>query len=193
MEQIVLLLVMLAGATQAFFPAAETQCVVSSNSSSSTCKATLGATVYIQVMNNASSHQVKFKKQLQRTESTSVFSLKKDKVVIQEVYKSRVEVFIGNGTMKIMHVQRNDSGQYSIEIFSPNGLYLKNIQLTLDVQDPPDHNSVIILASSACGALLIVAIVALISHCVCRKMKRTKSGQPNGKAGHSKQQQSGSL
>lgn len=90
--------------------------------------------MYIQVMNNASSHQVKFKKQLQRTESTSVFTLKKDKVVIQEVYKSRVEVFIGNGTMKIMHVQRNDSGQYSIEIFSPNGLYLKNIQLTLDVQ-----------------------------------------------------------
>lgn len=85
-------------------------------------------------MNNASGHQVKFKKQLQRTESTSVFTLKKDKVVIQEVYKSRVEVFIGNGTMKMMHIQRNDSGQYSIEIFSPNGLYLKNIQLTLDVQ-----------------------------------------------------------
>lgn len=86
------------------------------------------------MMNNASSHQVKFKKQLQRTESMSVFTLKKDKVVIQEIYKSRVEVFIGNGTMKIMHIQRNDSGQYSIEIFSPNGLYLRNIQLTLDVQ-----------------------------------------------------------
>lgn len=85
-------------------------------------------------MNNASSHQVKFKKQLLQTESMSVFTLKKDKVVIQEVYKSRVELFIGNGTVKIMHVQRNDSGQYSIEIFRPDGLHLRDIQLTLDVQ-----------------------------------------------------------
>lgn len=81
---------------------------------------------------------MKFKKQLLQPESMpesmSVFTLKKDKVVIQEVYKSRVELFIDNGTVKIMHVQRNDSGQYSIEIFRPDGLHLTDIQLTLDVQ-----------------------------------------------------------
>lgn len=86
------------------------------------------------MMNNASSHQVKFKKQLQLTKSTSVFTLKKDTVTIQEVYKGRVEVFIGNGTMKIMQVERNDSGQYSIDIFMPNGTLLIHSQLILAVQ-----------------------------------------------------------
>lgn len=119
--------------SSAFYAAAETQCVVSSKNSS-TCTATLGATVYIQMMNNASSHQVKFKKQSQLTKARSVFTLRKDNVTIQEIYKGRVEVFIGNGTMKIMRVERNDSGQYSIEIFRPDGMLLKNSQLTLDVQ-----------------------------------------------------------
>lgn len=86
------------------------------------------------MMNNASGHQVKFKKQSPLTKSTSVFFLKKDTVNIQEVYKGRVEVFIGNGTMKIMQVQRNDSGQYSIEIFLPNGMLFKKSQLILDVR-----------------------------------------------------------
>lgn len=90
--------------------------------------------MYIQMMDNASSHQVKFKKQLQLTKYTSVFTLKKGYVDRQEVYKSRVEFFIGNGTVKIQQVERNDSGQYSIEIFSPNGMLLKKSQLILDVQ-----------------------------------------------------------
>lgn len=87
--------------------------------------------MYIQVMENASSHQVKFKK---LPKSTSVFSLKKDIVHIQEFYKGRVEFFIGNGTVKIMQVERNDSGQYSIDIFRPNGMLLMKSQLILDVK-----------------------------------------------------------
>lgn len=117
----------------AFFAAPETLCVVI-NTNSSTCTATLGATVYIQMMKNASSHQVKFKKQLQLTKTASVFTLRKDNVIILEAFKGRVEVFIGNGTVKIMQVERNDSGQYGIEIFMPDGRILQNSQLILDVQ-----------------------------------------------------------
>ncbi|XP_035765327.1 hemicentin-1-like [Neolamprologus brichardi] len=40
-----------------------------------------------------------------------------------------------NGTLKITNVKRNDSGQYSIEVFNSNGVQEKNIVFTLDVKE----------------------------------------------------------
>lgn len=120
----------------AFSTGAETKCIISednSRNSKRSCSVTLGATLYIQMMRNASSHWVKFKKQLP-TEPVNVFSLKRDEVTIQEPYKNRAEFFISNGTLKMMHVERNDSGQYTTEIFNKNGVFVKNINVTLDVQ-----------------------------------------------------------
>lgn len=120
----------------AFSPGAETKCIISNDnghSSKYSCSVTLGATLYIQIMKNASGHRVKFKKHLP-TESVSVFSLKREEVTIQEPYKNRTEFFISNGTLKITHVERNDAGQYSIEIFNTNGVFVQNINVTLDVQ-----------------------------------------------------------
>lgn len=122
----------------AFSPGAETKCIISndnnnSHSSKSSCSVTLGATVYIQMMKNASGHRVTFKKHLP-TESVNVFSLRRGEVITQEPYKKRTEFFISNGTLKITHVERNDSGQYSMEIFNTNGVFVKNINVTLDIQ-----------------------------------------------------------
>lgn len=115
----------------AFFSAAETKC--NFNNNTSFCSVTLGGSVFVQIMTNASGHQLWCKKQLP-IGSMNVFSLKKEKVMIQDAYKNRTEFFISNGTLKIAHVERNDSGQYSIEVFDPNGIQVKNIILTLDVQ-----------------------------------------------------------
>lgn len=55
-------------------------------------------------------------------------------MTIPEAYEGRVEVFIDNGTVKIMHVQRNDSGEYTIDIFESDGMHLKKVELILHVR-----------------------------------------------------------
>lgn len=84
-------------------------------------------------MTNASRHQLRCKKQLP-TGSMNVFSLKKDKVTIQDAFSDRMQFFINNGTLKFTNVARNDSGQYSVEVYDPDGLRIKDIQIKLDVQ-----------------------------------------------------------
>ena len=63
-----------------------------------------------------------------------MFSLKKDKVTIQDAFSDRMQFFINNGTLKFTKVSRNDSGQYSVEVYDPNGLRVRDIQIKLDVQ-----------------------------------------------------------
>ncbi|TDH07689.1 hypothetical protein EPR50_G00108500 [Perca flavescens] len=106
MEPVVILLVMLAGVSHAFFSAADTKCNATQNTS--LCSVTLGGSVYIQVMTNASGHKLECKKHLP-TGSINVFSMKRDKVKIQEYFKKKTEFFINNGTLKITNVERNDS------------------------------------------------------------------------------------
>lgn len=170
MEQALILLVTFAGITHAFFPAAETECNATHNTS--LCSVTLGGSVYIQVMTNASGHRLQCKKQLP-TGSMNVFSLKKEKVTIQEAFRNRTEFFIYNGTLKITNVERNDSGQYSVDVFDPNGVLLKNINIKLDVQE---NNSLIwILVFSAVGVLLIVVAISCCVYCIVRRHKRSDS------------------
>ncbi|KAE8285995.1 hypothetical protein D5F01_LYC15675 [Larimichthys crocea] len=147
MEQVLFLLVTLAGVTHAFLPAAETKCDATSNTSV-LCQVHLGGTVYIQMMNNASRHQLRCKKYLP-TGTISVFSLKKEKVTIEEPFRNKTtEFFINNGTLKITNVEKNHSGRYNLEVFDPRG-----IQIFLA------HHS-----CSVGGGLLILALTLC---CVC--------------------------
>ncbi|TKS72406.1 Hemicentin-2 Precursor [Collichthys lucidus] len=133
MEQVLFLLVTLAGVTHAFLPAAETKCDATSNTSV-LCQVHLGGTVYIQMMNNASHHQLRFKKHLP-TGTISVFSLKKEKVTIEEPFRNKTtQFFINNGTLKITNVEKNHSGRYNLEVYDPRGMRVKNIDIKLDVQ-----------------------------------------------------------
>lgn len=89
--------------------------------------------MYVQVMTNASDHQVRCKKQLP-SGLVNVFTMKKEKVTIYGAFRNRTQFFIYNGTFKITNVERNDSGLYIIEAFDPNGVLVRNINVELDVQ-----------------------------------------------------------
>ncbi len=63
-----------------------------------------------------------------------VFSLKREKVKIEEAFENRAEFFINNGTLKITNVEKNDSGQYNVDVFDSEASFLKNIYINLDVK-----------------------------------------------------------
>lgn len=113
-----------------FFPAAEQMC--NATLQSSLCSLTTGGCVYIQTRIVARDHQLWFKKDV--PESVTVFSVKKDRVKIQDAYKNRSEYFISNGTLKLTNVEREDSGQYRTEIYDPNGFLVEHMNLTMVVQ-----------------------------------------------------------
>lgn len=178
--QQVFILVMLAGVTHAFFPAAETKCNATQNTSQ--CSATLGGAVYIQLMTSASGHQLRCKKELS-TGPLIVFSLKRETVTVPEPFRNRTQFFIHNGTMKITNVEVNDSGAYSVEIFTQDGVLVRNVKFTLDVEESILANLIIIC--SAAGGLLILILV-VICCCVCRKVRRRKkSGSKKKSERHS--------
>ncbi|XP_039871572.1 uncharacterized protein LOC120723858 [Simochromis diagramma] len=133
MEQF-FIVVLLAGGTHAFFPVDETTCDLNANRCP--CSPLLKGTVYIQcdVMANASGRDVKCLKVLPRVNIT-VFNIKKEKIMIDKEFNNRLTFIIKNGTLKITNLKKNDSGQYSIEIFNSNGVQEKNIYFTLDVKD----------------------------------------------------------
>lgn len=153
----------------AFLPAADTICNATQNTS--LCSATLGGSVYIQVMPNASGHLLRCRKQL-TTGPINVFSVKKDKVTIQEPFKNRTEFFINNGTLRISNVVGNDSGQYTVEVFDPDGVLLRKTMVILDVQE--NKWNILIPVYCGVGALLIVVVVVVVCCCVCQKVRRRK-------------------
>ncbi|CAJ1058550.1 uncharacterized protein LOC121516449 isoform X2 [Xyrichtys novacula] len=152
-----LLLLMLAGVSHALFPAAQTSCNATGNTSH--CTSTRGGSVYIQVMTNASRHLLLCTKQLP-TGAIDVFTLRKEKVTIQGPFKNRTEFFINNGTLKITNVEKSDAGQYKIEIFDQSGFHLRNIEIQLDVQD--NILPILIIVCSAAGLLLILVILCCV-------------------------------
>ncbi|KAM7417733.1 hypothetical protein PAMA_017397 [Pampus argenteus] len=174
MEQVLIFLMMLAGATNAFFTPAETIC--NATLSRSLCSATLGESVYIQVMANTSSHMLFFKKLLP-SGPIKVFSLKKEKVTIQEAFRNRSEFFVSNSTFKITSVETTDSGLYTLEVFDRNGVHVKTFNVTLDVQE---SNSSIMNTSWLALLILISVIVVVVVvmvltvswWCCCHKRKK---------------------
>ncbi|XP_019222113.1 uncharacterized protein LOC106098197 isoform X1 [Oreochromis niloticus] len=131
MEQF-LIIVLLAGGTLALIPVDETTCDLRTNTFP--CSPILEGTVYIQVMNDVSGHEMKCLKVLPRGNIT-VFNLKKGKIMTDKEFSNRLTFLIQNGTLKITNLRRNDSGQYSIEVFNSDGVQEKNILFTLDVKD----------------------------------------------------------
>ncbi|KAM9834487.1 uncharacterized protein ACBT44_012277 isoform 2-T2 [Syngnathus typhle] len=133
MGQVFILLLLFGGTADAFLPPGESKC--NGTLESSHCSVTLGGSVYIQLMLNVSGHQLRCKKLL-TSGSIPVFTFKKEKPLIQEAFRHRTEFFTDNGTLKISNIERNDSGQYIVEVFDQNGGFVKTITLELDVQDP---------------------------------------------------------
>ncbi|KAL3972947.1 peroxin-26 [Sarotherodon galilaeus] len=177
MEQF-LILALLAVGTHALVPVDETTCDL--RTSTCPCSPFLEGTVYIQVMTDASGHEMKCLKVLPKVNIT-VFNLKKETVTTKDKeFNNRLQFLIKNGTLKITNVRRNDSGQYSVEVFNSIGVQQKNIYFTLDVKDngkvegkalwnlEADKFLYLIIA---CLAILLIAVSCCF---VCREMKHRK-------------------
>lgn len=130
--------------------------------------------MYVQVMTNASDHQVRCKKQLP-SGLVNVFTMKKEKVTIYGAFRNRTQFFIYNGTFKITNVERNDSGLYIIEAFDPNGVLVRNINVELDVQE--HASSILIPASAGVAALLLLILLVLVCYCVCKRNRKSGSSK----------------
>ncbi|KAK2849191.1 hypothetical protein Q5P01_009025 [Channa striata] len=146
----------------------ENMCIATRNKS---CCIPLGRSIYIQVMSNASRHKVWFKK-LNGTEKVIVFTLNRDKVKLNEDFKNRTQFFIFNGTLKIQNVERSDSGQYSVEVFGPDGVLLRHTFVHLHVQEDTSSTLFFILVIGVPAvALLLLGLL-----CVCiRRHKGRKT------------------
>ncbi|XP_040904831.1 uncharacterized protein LOC121188949 [Toxotes jaculatrix] len=134
------------------------------------CTVTPGGSVYIQVVTNASSHQVWCQKKLP-SGLIKFLTVKKDKVSISEEYRKRTGFFINNGTFMITDVTRNDSGQYILEAFDPNGVQVRNITVQLDVEE--HAFPILITVSAGVGGLLLMILFFVVVCCVCKCRKKS--------------------
>ncbi|XP_042069219.1 pregnancy-specific glycoprotein 22-like isoform X2 [Haplochromis burtoni] len=146
MEQF-LIIVLLAGGTLALVQVDETTCDLRMNTGP--CSPILEGTVYIQVMTNASGREMKCLKVLPSVNIT-MFNLKKEKIMIDKEFNNRLQFIIKNGTLKITNMRRNDSGQYSIEVFNSDGVQEKNIHFTLDVKDNGKVEALVAVDETTC-------------------------------------------
>ncbi|KAM9375786.1 uncharacterized protein KZ484_008314 [Pholidichthys leucotaenia] len=170
MEQF-LIFVLLSGGTYACSPVAETKCDFT-EINHLPCSVILEGSVYIQVMTNASGHRVRCKKETPSGHNT-VFSLKNGNVTIEKELKNRAQFFISNGTLKIINVERNDSGQYTVEIYGPTGVRIKFYTFNMNVKENVKEQSfpVMIVVCAALG----VALLAVLCCFVCREVNRCKN------------------
>lgn len=130
-----------------------------------TCTATHGGNVNLQIMNNASGYRIQFSKG-----SQEMFSVKKGTLVIGEnAFRNRTVVFMDKGTITIQNVQWEDAGLYKVEIYFSTGKNLKTVLVTLEVKVNPWP--IVVIACASVGAFLIVVLVAC---CICRKVKTRK-------------------
>ncbi|KAM3612958.1 uncharacterized protein V6R79_017936 [Siganus canaliculatus] len=163
MEQFIFLLVALVRVTHGFLQVPDTKCNAIRNSS--LCSATLGGIVEIQIMTNASGYHLRCKKHLP-SGPINVFSLKKEKVTVQQELRNRTEFSISNGTLKIADVQWSDAGEYHVEIFTPHGKYVDNIYINLEIQE---HTTPLVII--VCSAVAVVVVLVCVCGCVFWKRK----------------------
>ena len=112
---------------------AETKCNMIQIQIPSPCSPVIGGSVYIQLMTNASTFSVSCKKLLS-SGAIKVFSMSNEKVNIANAFRYRTEFLIDIGTLKITNVERNDSGQYSVDVYDHDGLHKKKMEFSLEVK-----------------------------------------------------------
>ncbi|XP_025767839.1 uncharacterized protein si:zfos-741a10.3 [Oreochromis niloticus] len=170
MEQF-LIIVLVAGGIHAHVSVDETTCDLRTN----TCSPLLEGTVYIQVMTDASGRELKCLKVLPKGNIT-VFNIKKEKITTDKEFNNRLTFIIKNGTLKISNLRRDDSGQYSIEVFNSNGIQEKNVLFTLDVKDDGKIKvaGILPLMGGVLSALIIFLVVCVTVIFAWRKKQNNK-------------------
>ncbi|XP_077589492.1 uncharacterized protein LOC144207727 [Stigmatopora nigra] len=160
-----LLFLLVGGSAHALLPSGESVC--NGTHEKSGFSVTLGAGLSIRVMANASGHRVQCKK-VHPGQPLLVFTVKREKVMMEEAFGNRVNFFVANGTLSFSRVEKTDSGRYILEIFNSIGCSVKKLAVELDVWE--SHFSLLIPLCSALAALLVMVV---LSCCLCRKRRRS--------------------
>lgn len=86
-------------------------------------------------MDNATGYVLAFSKNLPGKD-VKVFIVKEGKVKIRQEYRNRTEFSIRTGTLLLMDVERNDTGQYTLDVFTPppKPLYVERLSFTLKIK-----------------------------------------------------------
>ncbi|XP_064810493.1 hepatic and glial cell adhesion molecule-like isoform X1 [Oncorhynchus masou masou] len=129
METVFGLLVILAGVSHGM----ESPC--DAREDGAQCYGALGGTVYLQLITNASGHQVKFWKDPTGAK-TEILTMRKNISITKGPINGRSEFIINNGIFRIDNTVRNDSDKYCAETFNANGILLDSRRLQLFIEAP---------------------------------------------------------
>ncbi|XP_041751310.2 uncharacterized protein LOC121580321 [Coregonus clupeaformis] len=127
------------------------------------CHGILGETVYLQLMNNATGSELKFKK-VRTSVIIEIFKKKNNTVIIHDSIKARSEFFINNGTFRIANTEWNDSGEYLLEIYNSSGIYLSTRRVQLIIGGRSDWP---IIASLVAVVLVLTVVVG--AYCIHKR------------------------
>lgn len=116
--------------------ASVTNCDVSSfNILGPPCTPTLGGTVYIKLMDNATGYVVAFSKDV-HGKDVYVFIVKDGEVKIRQEYRYRTEFSISTGTLKLTYLEKDDEGWYNLNVLTPlpYPMLVKTLMFNLEIE-----------------------------------------------------------
>ncbi|XP_043984018.1 uncharacterized protein LOC122837614 isoform X2 [Gambusia affinis] len=134
------------------------------------CNVTLGETVFLQLMDNASGIRFDLKK-----ENVNLLKGEKNGKVTNEI-KDRSDFTSNNGTFRINDLKHSDSGEYNLTVFGPDGRLTETRTFHLSVQGSSSLR-IGLITSSICGVLLFFIILAVI-YAWRKKQKRKETEDP---------------
>ncbi|CAB1337026.1 unnamed protein product, partial [Coregonus sp. 'balchen'] len=92
------------------------------------CYGALGGTVYLQLIINASGHELEFKNNIT---GTNVFKLENGKVKTNPPLKHRAVFYVEDGMLMLSNTEKADYGKYDLNIYNSEGMLLNTRQLDL--------------------------------------------------------------
>ncbi|KAL0974047.1 hypothetical protein UPYG_G00214720 [Umbra pygmaea] len=143
---------------------------------SSQCSVTLGGTLNLKLMNNASGYELRLRKNLTQGPEM-IFTMKRNKVSTKGPTEGRSEFFINNGTFRLTDAEMADFGQYFLEVYNSNGTSIETRKIQLNfkaLSNPGPSLPRVLIMGSAGGVLLLVMLVMLVICCIIRR--RTRPG-----------------
>ncbi|CAB1325232.1 unnamed protein product [Coregonus sp. 'balchen'] len=147
----------------------EKSCDVRQNMS---CHRTLGETVYLQLMNNATGSELRFKK-VRTSVIIEIFKKKNNTVIIHDSIKARSEFFINNGTFRIANTESSDFGEYLFEIYNSSGINLSTRRVQLIIGGRSDWP---IIASLVAVVLVLTVVVG--AYCIHKRGRPPQAPVP---------------
>ncbi|XP_023184636.1 uncharacterized protein LOC111607047 [Xiphophorus maculatus] len=134
------------------------------------CNVTLGETVFLQLIGNASGIRLELAK-----EKVTLLRWRLNGTVTNEI-KDRSDFIPNNGTFRINALKHSDGGEYNLTIFDPDGKRTRNQTFHLSVQGSSSLK-IGLITSSICGVFLFF-ISLLVVYARRKKQKCKETEEP---------------